>query len=181
MSLLILHGTNRPENKSIAVARWIAEQANQDQIKSLFQPALTPELCSPVDFHVGADGRNAETIDASFVEKVAAAKAFVFVLPEYNRSFPGSFKTLLDTAYSEYNLKPVGFVGVSNGPFGGVRAIESFLSTARAVGLLTMKSDLFFPNIDEKVKDNTFLPDENDTRRVLEFFEKLATLTNKLA
>ena len=181
MSLLILHGTNRPENKSIAVARWIAEQADQEKIKSLFQPALTPELYSPTDFQVRADGRNPNTIDPGFVEKVASAKAFLFVIPEYNRSFPGAFKTLLDTAYAEYNQKPVGFAGVSNGPFGGVRAIESLLPVARAVGLLMMKSDLYFPNIDEKVQDGVFVPDEKDARRVFEFFEKLAELTNILS
>lgn len=58
----------------------------------------------------------------------ARASGFIFVVPEYNRSFPGEFKILLDMAYKEYEGKAVGVVGVSSGKIGGARMIEHLMS-----------------------------------------------------
>ncbi len=56
------------------------------------------------------------------------ASGFVFVIPEYNRSYPGEFKLLLDMAYREYEGKAVGVVGVSSGKIGGARMIEHLMA-----------------------------------------------------
>lgn len=53
--------------------------------------------------------------------------AFTLVVPEYNHSFPGELKLLLDQALKEYKNKPVIVAGVSAGGFGGVRAVESLI------------------------------------------------------
>lgn len=47
---------------------------------------------------------------------------FVFVVPEYNHSFPASLKNAIDFLYAEWNNKAAGFVGY--GPAGGIRAVE---------------------------------------------------------
>ena len=46
------------------------------------------------------------------------------VVPEYNHSFPGLLKHVL-TELKEYIHKAVGVCGVSAGPFGGARMIQS--------------------------------------------------------
>lgn len=64
-------------------------------------------------------------------EKIAAnTDAFIFVVPEYNHSFPGELKLLLDRLYKEYAGKTAAIVGVSSGGFGGVRMIEHLISSA---------------------------------------------------
>src|SRR3990167_5251674 len=59
---------------------------------------------------------------ARWTAKIGEADAFLFVMPEYNRSIPGVLKNALDWVYPEWNKKVAGFVGY--GSVGGARAIE---------------------------------------------------------
>ncbi|ALK10369.1 NADPH-dependent FMN reductase [Blastochloris viridis] len=54
---------------------------------------------------------------------VAAADAYVFVLPEYNFMPPPSFSNALDYVYKEWNYKPAGFVSYG-GISGGLRSAQ---------------------------------------------------------
>jgi NAD(P)H-dependent FMN reductase len=59
-------------------------------------------------------------------------------------SFPGLLKHVLDTNLKEYVHKAVGVCGVSAGPFGGVRMIESLVPVLRELGLVTIFWDVYF-------------------------------------
>jgi len=51
---------------------------------------------------------------------------------------------VLDTNLKEYIHKAVGVCGVSAGPFGGARMIQSLLPVLRELGLVTIFSDVYF-------------------------------------
>ena len=51
---------------------------------------------------------------------------------------------MLDTNLKEYVHKAVGVCGVSAGPFGGARMIQSLLPVLRELGLVTIFSDVYF-------------------------------------
>ena len=55
--------------------------------------------------------------------KVGEADAYLIVTAEYNHGPPAVLKNALDSAYPEYNHKPVGFVSYG-GASGGARAVE---------------------------------------------------------
>ena len=74
----------------------------------------------------------------AFSAAIAAADGLVIVAPEYNHSFPGLLKHALDSCLSEYIHKAVGLVGVSAGPFAGIRVIQSLLPVMRELGLVTL-------------------------------------------
>jgi NAD(P)H-dependent FMN reductase len=62
---------------------------------------------------------------------------FVFVVPEYNRSFPGELKLLLDAeSPKNYAKRAITLVGVSSGQFGGSRAIMSLQPVVSELGLV---------------------------------------------
>src|SRR5213080_3714016 len=82
--------------------------------------------------------------DSQFSATVKRADGLILVVPEYNHSFPGLLKHVLDTNLNEYIHKAVGVCGVSAGPFGGVRMIQSFLPVLRELGLVTIFSDVYF-------------------------------------
>jgi NAD(P)H-dependent FMN reductase len=82
--------------------------------------------------------------DSKFSATVAAADALIFVVPEYNHSFPGLLKHVLDTNLKEYIHKAAGVCGVSAGPFGGARMIQSLLPVLRELGLATIFTDVYF-------------------------------------
>ena len=75
---------------------------------------------------------------------VARADGLILVVPEYNHSFPGLLKHVLDTNLKEYIHKAVGVCGVSAGPFGGARMIQSLVPVLRELGLVTIFSDVYF-------------------------------------
>jgi NAD(P)H-dependent FMN reductase len=82
--------------------------------------------------------------DSEFSATVARADGLILVVPEYNHSFPGLLKHVLDTNLNEYIHKAVGVCGVSAGPFGGARMIQSLLPVLRELGLVTVFSDVHF-------------------------------------
>ncbi|MFB6291964.1 MAG: NADPH-dependent FMN reductase, partial [Candidatus Nanohaloarchaea archaeon] len=59
-----------------------------------------------------------------FGQKVEEADGIVLVAPEYNHTYPGALKNLLDHLYPEYEDKPFSYITVSGGGFGGVRCLE---------------------------------------------------------
>ena len=85
--------------------------------------------------------------DKDFSEKMNAADGLVIVTPEYNHSFPGLLKHVLDTNLNEYVHKAVAIAGVSAGPFGGARVIQNCLAPMRELGLATTFTDVHFGNV----------------------------------
>src|SRR5713101_6276554 len=82
--------------------------------------------------------------NSQFSATMARADGLILVAPEYNHSFPGLLKHVLDTNLNEYIHKAAGGCGVSAGPFGGVRMIQSLLPVLRVLGLVTIFSDVYF-------------------------------------
>jgi len=82
--------------------------------------------------------------DSEFSVTIERADGLILVVPEYNHSFPGLLKHVLDTNLKEYVHKAVGVCGVSAGPFGGARMIQSLLPVLRELGLVTIFSDVYF-------------------------------------
>ena len=74
--------------------------------------------------------------DSQFCATVERADGLIIVAPEYNHSFPGLLKHVLDTNLKEYIHKAVGVCGVSAGPFGGARMIQSLVPVLRELGLV---------------------------------------------
>lgn len=75
--------------------------------------------------------------------------AFILVVPEYNHSFPGELKLLLDQAMEEYKDKPVIVAGVSASGFGGVRVVESLIPLFSTIGMRYISSPLYFSEVEK--------------------------------
>jgi len=121
-SILIISGTNRPGSNTLRVARAIERhyQAAGVRHELLDLTDLPCELFSPAAY---------ARKPAAFVaaqEQVLAAAGLHVVLPEYNGSFPGVLKYFIDLLRfpESFDRKPVAFVGVANGQWGGLRAVE---------------------------------------------------------
>ena len=89
----------------------------------------------------GAGGFRLDFIDPresiSHAVTAARADAFILVTPEYNHSYPGPLKTLIDSMTSEWRGKPVAFVSYG-GVSGGLRAVEhlrAVFAELRAIGI----------------------------------------------
>lgn len=141
--ILVLAGTRREKRKSIWAAKLVADMGNQ-------LPGIKTQLVDPNDFNFPGDGNDPEGKDSRYSELTKKADAFFIVTPEYNHSFPGSLKRMLDSELENYLHKPVALSGVSDGNWGGVRAVEALVGTVREMGLIVTFTDVYFPKIDDQ-------------------------------
>lgn len=142
LTIAVLAGTTRRKRQSIKAARYIAEfGTNLSNVQIIF--------VDPRDFNFPDDGNDEEGRDARYTTVTARADAFFIVSPEYNHSFPGSLKRMLDSEYDNYRHKPVAIAGASDGGWGGVRAVEALVITVREMGLVATSQSLYFPYIDK--------------------------------
>lgn len=160
LKIALIHGTVRPGNRSEKVAQYIYEIGKKfEEIELAFVHAT--------DFDLPFDGINPDTKDPKFTDLVANSDGFFIVTPEYNHSIPGSLKRLLDSEFENYNRKAVAIAGVSDGPWGGVRAIEALIHVTKALGLANIKKDVQFPLVLELFDESgKFLQDEKYRPRV---------------
>jgi NAD(P)H-dependent FMN reductase len=140
--LVVIEGTTRVQRESIKASRYVADFARR-------QAGVEVVFVDPVDFNLPGDGNDPEGKDPKYTAITERADAFFIVTPEYNHSFPGSLKRLLDSELANYNHKPVALAGVSNGSWGGTRAVESLVPAIRETGLVVMSWDVFFPRIQD--------------------------------
>lgn len=99
----------------------------------------------------------------------------IIVAPEYNHSYPGALKTLLDICQDEYHHKAVGIASVTSGSMGGSKLPESLLPVVRAFGLSVIRHDLIFTNI----KDLDSQKEDWD-RRIQKFLDELVWMAEAL-
>jgi len=122
----IVLGSTRPGRRGGQIAEWVLQVARR-------RPGdVSYEL---VDLAVHALGNLDEPGNPShqqyqhahtraWGELVDSFDGYVFVVPEYNHSFPGALKNALDYVYREWNDKAAGIVSYG-GWAAGVRAAEA--------------------------------------------------------
>lgn len=158
LTIAVIEGTTRVRRESIHAARLVAEIGRT-------LPEIEIIMVDPVDFEFEGDGNDPEGKNAKYTDITARADAFFIVSPEYNHSFPGSLKRLLDSELANYIHKPVAFAGVSNGGWGGVRAIEALVNTVREMGLVATFTDVHFPRVQDMFDDDGRLKPEFEVQR----------------
>jgi NAD(P)H-dependent FMN reductase len=119
--------------------------------------------------------------NSEFSATVSRSDGLILVAPEYNHSFPGLLKHVLDTNLKEYIHKAVGVCGVSAGPFGGARMIESLLPVLRELGLVTIFWDVNFGTAGKLFDPATGkITDPAYGRRVAKFLDELVWMARAL-
>ncbi len=142
LNIAVLAGTTRQKRESIKAARYVAEFGRS--IKNLLITFVDPK-----DFYFPGDGNDPEGKDSRYSAITQKADAFFIVTPEYNHSFPGSLKRMLDSELENYIHKPVAIAGASNGGWGGVRAVEALVTTVREMGLVVTSFSVYFPRVQD--------------------------------
>jgi len=142
LTIAVLAGTTRQKRESIKAARYVADFGRA-------LPNVEIIFVDPADFHFAGDGNDPEGKDPRYTQITAKADAFFIVSPEYNHSFPGTLKRMLDSELKNYKHKPVALAGTSNGAWGGVRGVEALTLTVRELGLVVTSWSVYFPRVQD--------------------------------
>jgi NAD(P)H-dependent FMN reductase len=125
LSVALIVGSTRPNRFADTPARWIAAGAAERQdfkldvldLRELNLPFFN-EPAAPIY----TEGRYSEPAAEAWRIKIGRYDAFIALAAEYNHGPTAALKNAFDSAYFEWNRKPIAFVGY--GGVGAARAIE---------------------------------------------------------
>ena len=169
----IILGTARQGRQSEHVARFVFEQIKK-------RPEIEAELIDVRELPMKLDDAGEQMKDPELSATIERCDGLIIVTPEYNHGYPGLLKHALDMNLKEYIHKAVGICGVSAGPFGGARVIETLLPVMRELGLVTIFEDVNFGNIGMLFDERGKLLDNNFIRRVDMFLDELIWMAKVL-
>lgn len=173
LSIPVILGTTRKGRMSRHAAQFVAGQLRK-------RNGVTTEVIDIAELQLPVDDAGEGVKDARFSSAMERADAIVIVTPEYNHSFPGLLKHVLDSCLKEYVHKATGVVGVSAGGFGGTRVIEHFQPVLRELGLVSIFWDINFGNVEKAFDANGQLLDQAYIRRTEKFTAELVWMAKVL-
>lgn len=168
---LIIVGTNRPNSNSLKVAQYyqreLAQRGEEWQILKLHD---LPANCIVSDLY----GKRSEEF-VPIQELVSQAKRFIFIVPEYNGSYPGVLKVFIDACAfpaSFYHKKAV-LVGVSTGKYGNIRGIDHFTGVCHYIRMHVMPLKIHIGHIQNELNENGQFTDPLTTKYVHEQLDEI--------
>jgi chromate reductase len=120
----IISSTNRPDSQTLKVALFYKELLDYNGAEA----QIIDLSLLPADFAFSAlyhnQGKN--EVFNSFVKKINESEKFVFIVPEYNGSFPGILKTFIDGMEfpASFKNKKCALLGISSGTQGSALALS---------------------------------------------------------
>lgn len=143
----IVIGTNRPNSMSNKLAIYYKSLLDKLNVEN----QVVDLSFLPKDFTSSALYSNAGTNDSFNVLKqmIEASEKFVFVVPEYNGSFPGVLKAFIDGLSFPQSLihKKAALVGISSGVQGGAMALSHLTDIFHYLGLNVLAQKVKIPNL----------------------------------
>lgn len=143
--ITIISGTNRPNSNTLKVSRYYLKTLQQlDQEVQLFSLESLPDAIITSDLY-GKRSAQFEPIQ----ELVAKTDKFMFIIPEYNGSFPGVLKTFIDACEfpASFYDKQAALTGISSGKYGNIRGIDHFSGVCGYLHLNVLPLRLHIPAI----------------------------------
>jgi len=164
---IIVSSTNRPNNNSIIASKFYSKTLTEKGIEN--QIIDLQDL--PADFTETALYENSGKNPAFNVLKDQLEKAtkIIFVIPEYNGSFPGVLKAFIDGLSFPNGIKnnKAALVGISSGDLGSHAAMSHFTDILNYMGCHIFATKIRIPFVEKHIADNNII-----TEKVMERIEK---------
>ena len=169
--ITIISSTNRKGSEALTfsiIYKEILETITDEEIKILSLEDIPHDWFFPEMY---VKGNQAPSIVSLQDEFMLNADKFVYIIPEYNGSFPGALKLFLDAcstrAYKEsFKGKKAALVGIASGRAGNLRGIEHFTGVLNHVGTIVHPNRLPISSIEKLINEQGELIDE-PTRTVI--------------
>jgi NAD(P)H-dependent FMN reductase len=131
LKIALIVGSTRPNRFADVPARWVVEGA-AERSDFMLEVLDLRDWTLPFFDQPASPARNtpgySNPVVARWRDQVREFDAFIATVAEYNHGPTAVLKNALDTAYTEWNKKPIGFVGY--GGVGGARAVEQLRTVA---------------------------------------------------
>jgi chromate reductase, NAD(P)H dehydrogenase (quinone) len=160
--ITVISSTNRADSKSAIVAGRYTEmlknrgaEARMFSLESLPSDFITPHMY----------GKKSTEFEKMINEVLPTTDKFVFVIPEYNGSYPGILKTFIDAAHPRYfKGKKAGIIGISDGHAGNLRGQEHLTGVLHYMRMMVHYAQPKLSDIDHAINSNSEITDERTLR-----------------
>lgn len=116
-----------------------------------------------------------------FSARIQRADGLVIVSPEYNFGYPGVLKNALDYLLPEYQRKPIAFITVSAGPFGGLNCLAQLRQVTLGLGAVPIPVSMTIARIQDAFDDDGNPSDPAYEKRAQGFIDELLWFTEAIA
>ncbi|MVZ61754.1 NADPH-dependent FMN reductase [Sphingobacterium humi] len=169
---LIISGTNRNRSNSLRVAKFYQQElAKKGEAFDILSLEDLPDTLSVTDLY----GQRSEAF-APIQEKVSAAKKFIFIIPEYNGSYPGILKLFVDACSfpASFYHKKAALVGLSTGKYGNIRGIDHFTGVCNYLRMHVLPLKIHIPLIQNELNSEGDVTDPLTLKFVMEQIDEIA-------
>ena len=168
--ITIISGTNRPHSNTLKLAKYYQKSLlKRGQESLLFSLEALPDTIIKTDLY----GKRSEAFKP-IQEMMSSTEKFLFIIPEYNGSFPGVLKTFIDACdfpESFYNKKAC-LVGLSSGRYGNIRGLDHFAGICSYLHLNVLPLRLHISSIKLEMNDSHDLFKEDTLKFTAEQMDK---------
>lgn len=160
--ITIISGTNRPYSNTLKLSTYYHRQ--------LMARGVASHILSLAD--LSADFISADMYKSRsqafqpHQDRIVATEKFIFVIPEYNGSFPGILKTFVDACKfpDSFFNKKAALVGLSSGKYGNIRGVDHFTGVCHYVRLHVLPLRIHIPHIFQELDAEGNLHKEDTVR-----------------
>ena len=148
----IIASTNRPGSSTLKLAQYYQKRLAEKGLKTtLLSMAELPGNLIETDLY----GKRSPEFQ-KIQELVTATEKFLFVIPEYNGSFPGVLKVFIDACSfpESFYDKKAALVGLSSGKYGNIRGIDHFTGVCHYLHLNVMPLKIHISSVRKEMDEN---------------------------
>lgn len=171
---LIISGTNRLGSNSLKVANYYQKELQRkgEEWEILSLTDLPHDILFS-DLY----GKRSESF-APLQAKVSAAQKFIFVIPEYNGSYPGALKIFIDACAFplSFQHKKAALVGVSTGKYGNIRGVDHFTGVCNYVRMHVLPLKIHIPHIQNELNSDELFSDPVTQKFINEQIDEIIRL-----
>lgn len=168
--ITVISGTNRQGSECLSFAKKytaLLKANTEEEVKLLALESIPHDW-----FHAAMYAEQTPSLTALQDEYVLPADKMVFVIPEYNGSFPGAVKLFIDAcsirSYAQnFQGKKAALVGIASGRAGNLRGMEHLTGVLNYLGTTVMPDRLPISSI-SKLKNEQGEITDQDTIKTME-------------
>jgi len=141
----IISGTNRPGSWTLKLAKYYQKRLKE---KGLDTTLLSLDRLPPRIIETDLFGKRSPEFEP--IQRIVTdTQKFLFIIPEYNGSFPGVLKTFIDACSfpESFYEKKAALTGLSSGKYGNIRGVDHFTGVCHYMHLHVMPLKIHIPNI----------------------------------
>lgn len=168
--ITIISSTNRTGSSTLKLAQYYQNKFHEKGIEaSLLSLAQLPPNLIETDLY-GERSAAFKPIQ----DIITKTQKFLFVIPEYNGSFPGVLKVFIDACSfpESFYEKKAALVGVSSGKYGNIRGVDHFTGICNYLHLHIMPLKIHIPSIHKELDANGNLFNADTLKYTNEQIEK---------